>query len=97
MPSESPVTLHFLAIVPHQLWSVCAEIRGFKTLKLFLTIKQPNISRFFPAFIVVAFFENIFQFLKVKIFASNFIVKADKNLKVAAREGINDIEKKTKL
>ena len=52
---------------------------GFKEVEIIPYFRATDyFAFFFPAFIVVSVFENIFEFFNLKIFANAFIIKANK-------------------
>ena len=64
---------------PSEMRRLCKDI-GFKNVEVIPFYKATDyFAFFFPAFIFVAIFENLFEFFNLEIFSSCFILKANKN------------------
>ncbi len=64
---------------PSKMKKLCEEV-GFKDVEVIPFYKATDyFAFFFPAFIFVSIFENLFELFNLKVFASCFILKAKKN------------------
>ena len=60
--------------------SLCEKV-GFSNIEIVPFYKATDyFGFFFPLFIIIAIFENIFEFFNLRFFASCFILKADKKI-----------------
>lgn len=63
---------------PSEMRSLCEEI-GFKEVKTVSYYRATDyFAFFFPLFVVVSLFENLFEFFEIEYFASGFILRATK-------------------
>tara|TARA_B100000212_G_scaffold337005_1_gene311144 strand:- start:530 stop:1288 length:759 start_codon:yes stop_codon:yes gene_type:complete len=65
---------------PSDMKKLCEKV-GFSNIEIVPFYKATDyFAFFFPLFIIIAIFENIFEFFNLRFFASCFILKADKKI-----------------